>query len=70
MAVPGPVNDPDYSNTDSGSSVEQATDSVDAESDDLLQQMSSEYEPSREKGPAVWEKFCKNFPGFCTEYSQ
>ena len=59
MAVPGPVNDPDYSNTDSGNSAEQAADSVDVESDDLLQQMSSEYEPSGEKGPAVQEKLAK-----------
>ena len=61
MAVPGPVNDPNYSNTDSGNSAEQATDSVDAESHDLLQQMSSEYEPSGEKGPAVQEKLAKIF---------
>ena len=56
MAVPGPVNDPDFSNTDSGNSAEQAPDSVDAESDYLLQQMSSEYEPSGEKGPELQEK--------------
>ena len=61
MAVPGPVHDPDYSNTDPGNSAEQTTDSVDAESDDLLQQMSSEYEPTGEKGPAVQEKLANIF---------
>ena len=59
MAEHGPVNDPNYSNTDSGNSVERTTDYVDAESNDLLQQMSSKYESSGEKGPAVQEKLVK-----------